>query len=83
MIAMTVRDLEHINLTRVNWGYLGVLRRLGFHRTWVLWVMECVTIGRYSTRFSNVPLDSFTPSCGLHQGDPLLPYLFLFVDDGL
>jgi hypothetical protein len=30
---------------RVDWKYLeSVLTKLGFHRKWVQWVMECVTI---------------------------------------
>jgi hypothetical protein len=69
---------------RVDWRYLeGVLRRLGFHSKWIQWVMECVTTVRYSVHFNNALLDSFTPSHGLRQGDPLSPYLFLFVADGL
>jgi hypothetical protein len=28
----------------VDWGFLeGVLQRLGFHSTWVQWIMACVT----------------------------------------
>jgi hypothetical protein len=46
-------------------------------------VMECVIIVSYSIRFNNVLLEPFKPLCGLHQGDPLLPYLFLFMLDGL
>jgi hypothetical protein len=69
---------------RVDWNFLeGARRRLGFHSTWVRWVMECVTTVRYSVQFNNVPLEPFKPSCGLWQGDPLSPYLFLFVVDGL
>jgi hypothetical protein len=69
---------------RVDWGFLeGVLRRLGFHSKWVQWVMACVTIVQYSVCFNNVPLEPFKPTHGLRQGDPLSPYLFLFVTDGL
>jgi hypothetical protein len=46
-------------------------------------VMECVTTVRYSVHFNNVLLDSFQSSRGLRQGDPLSPYFFLFVVDGL
>ena len=69
---------------RVDWSYLRqVLVKPGFHRTWVQWIMECVTTVRYSVRFNGVLLDTFRPTRGLRQGDLLSPYLFLFVADGL
>lgn len=45
--------------------------------------MSCVTTVRYMVKFNGTLLDSFSPSRGLRQGEPLGPFLFLFVADGL
>lgn len=57
------------------------LLKWGFAPAWVSIIMECVTSVKYLVKFNVKLLEQFSPSRGPRQGDPLSPFLFLFVAD--
>ena len=68
----------------VRWSFLfDMLRRLGFHEKWIMWVKGCLVSSSVSVLVNESPTEEFKPSRGLRQGDPLAPFLFPVVAEGL
>nr|KYP47550.1 Transposon TX1 uncharacterized [Cajanus cajan] len=68
----------------VNWGFLlYMLQRLGFNCKWRQWIMECLVSAKVSVLVNRSPTEEFTTQRGLRQGDPLAPFLFLVVAEGM
>jgi hypothetical protein len=63
----------------VNWNFLLYLLRSGFGEKWCMWIKQCISTARFSVLINGSPVDYFGSLRGVHQGDPLSPFLFVLV----
>lgn len=71
-------------MTLVEWSYLeaSILLKLGFDINFVRLIMKFVSSVRFSVHVNGELLPYFTPTRGLCEGDPMLPFLFLLCAEG-
>eukprot|EP00253_Pinus_taeda_P022878 PITA_22878 len=67
-----------------NWQYLEVvLTAFGFDHQWIKWILALIKSSNFSILVNGSPLEPFSPSRGIRQGDPLSPFLFVILMEGL
>jgi hypothetical protein len=69
---------------KLSWDYIrAMLLAFGFHQTWVDWILNLTSSAFFSLLVNGVPSKPFSPSRGIRQGDPLSPFLFVIMAEGL
>ena len=68
----------------VSWEFLyDMLNRMGFDSRWIMWIQGCLESATVSVLVNGSPTEEFKPSRELRQGNPLAPFLFIVVAEGL
>lgn len=68
----------------IEWDFLkAIMLKMGFSQWWVHLVLQCVSTVSYRIVHGEHEIGPIKPSRGIHQGDPVSPYLFIICAEGL
>jgi len=63
---------------RLEWDFIdAVLRRLGLQASFICLIHACISSPTFSILVNGEPIAVFSSQCGIRQGCPLSPYLFV------
>ena len=69
---------------KLNWQFIRkMLVAFGFSMAWVNWIINLISSAFFSILVNGVPSGIITPTRGICQGDPLSPFLFILMAEGL
>eukprot|EP00253_Pinus_taeda_P019493 PITA_19493 len=69
---------------KLSWNYITqMLLAFGFNPTWTRWISNLISSPSFSVLLNGTPSTPFRPSHGIRQGDPISPFFFVLMAEGL